>query len=370
MKISRISIYQVDLPMVEGSYSWANQSYTAFDSTIVAVETDSGLQGAGEICPLGSTYLAQFAEGARAGIAYLAPALLGEDPRQIGRINDRMDGRLKGHGYAKSALDMACWDLAAQAAGVPLYVLLGGMRQERVRVFKVLSKAAPEAMVEKLQEYRQLGFSNFQMKVGGGDIAGDIARLRQVGGALAAGEVLAADANTGWQQHEAMRAARAARAAAEFNMYLEQPCLSYEECLAVRRNTTLPIILDECVDSLPALLRALDDRAMDVACLKIGRVGGISKLRLLRDLCVESGMVMNIEDSWGSEVVTAAAAHLSHSVPPGFHFQSSPLQVYNTVRVASGGVEVKDGFMVVPEAPGLGVSLDMAVLGAAAAEVC
>lgn len=360
MKISRITAYQADLPMKEGAYSWAGQSFAAFDSTIVSIETDTGLQGAGEVCPLGPAYLAAFAEGARAGIEWLAPALIGEDPRHIDRINGVMDARLKGHGYIKSALDMACWDIAARAAGVPLYVLLGGLRQEKVRLFKVISKASPEIMTAKMEEYRVAGFRHFQMKVGGGDVASDILRLRQVGECLAEGEALAVDANTGWLQHQAMQAARAAE---EFNVYLEQPCLSYEECLAVRRNTTLPFILDECIDSLPMLLRALNDRAMDVVNLKISRIGGISKLRQFRDLCADSGIVMTIEDSWGSEVATAAIAHLSHSTPPGFHFQSSAFQEYNSTRLASGGVEIKDGFMTAPDVPGLGVDLDMSVLG-------
>lgn len=366
MKISRITAYQVDLPMKEGAYSWAGQSFAAFDSTIVAIETDSGIQGAGEICPLGPAYLAAFAEGARAGIQQIAPALIGEDPRHIDRINDVMDARLKGQGYVKSALDMACWDIAARAAKVPLYILLGGLRQKKVRLFKVLSKASPDIMTAKMEQYHDAGFRHFQMKVGGGDVASDILRLQQVGGHLAEGDVLAADANTGWLQHEAMWAAREA---AEFNIYLEQPCLSYEECLAVRRNTTLPFILDECIDSLSMLLRALKDRAMDVVNLKISRIGGISKLRRFRDLCADSGIAMTIEDSWGSEVATAAIAHLSHSAPPGFHFQSSAFQEYNSVRVASGGVKIKDGFMTAPDTPGLGVNLDMSVLGKPTADI-
>lgn len=114
MKISRISIYQVDLPMKEGAYSWATQSYAAFDSTVVAIETDEGLIGYGETCPLGPSYLPAFAEGARAAIAKMAPDLIGQDPTELDCINDRMDQLLKGHPYAKSAVDMACWTCSAR----------------------------------------------------------------------------------------------------------------------------------------------------------------------------------------------------------------------------------------------------------------
>ena len=111
MKISRIQAFQIDLPMKEGSYSWSTQSHSSFDSTVVIIETDEGISGIGESCPLGPTYLAAYADGVRAGIATLAPDLIGEDPTQRDRINLKMDTLMKGHPYVKSAIDMACWDI-------------------------------------------------------------------------------------------------------------------------------------------------------------------------------------------------------------------------------------------------------------------
>ncbi len=115
MKITKISVHQVDLPMKEGSYSWSTQTFSAFDSTVVIVETDSGVTGAGETCPLGPSYLPAYAEGARAGLAKLAPSLIGANPLELGKINDLMDILLKGHPYVKSAIDMACWDILGKA---------------------------------------------------------------------------------------------------------------------------------------------------------------------------------------------------------------------------------------------------------------
>ena len=127
MKISRISAYRVELPLHEGSYKWSGgKSVSVFDSTIVAIDTDQGLTGYGEVCPLGPFYLPAYANGARAGIAELGPHLLGEDPRQIAKLNRRMDAALQGHPYVKSAIDIACWDLLGKACGQPVCVLLGG----------------------------------------------------------------------------------------------------------------------------------------------------------------------------------------------------------------------------------------------------
>ena len=359
MKITRIAIHQVDLPLKEGAYSWSTQSFAAFDSTVVMVETDSGLTGVGEICPLGPSYLPAYAEGARTGLAHLARGLIGEDPLQIGRINHRMDELLKGHPYVKSALDMACWDLLGKATDQPVYTLLGGLLQDEVTLFKVVSRQDPAAMAAKLTDYQQQGFRQFQMKVGAGADA-DIDRILAVSAALRPGNVLAADANTGWRQHEAIRVVKAVR---DVDLYIEQPCPTYEECLAVRRHTDHPVILDECMDDVRVLVRGHQDSAMDVVNLKISRVGGLTRARQFRDLCVTLGITMTIEDTWGGEIATAAIAHLAHSTPRGFHFQSSAFHEYHSLKIAQGGPVIENGRMRASSAPGLGVTPDVAVLG-------
>ena len=359
MKITRISIHTVDLPLKEGSYSWSTQTFSAFDSTVVVIETDAGLTGVGETCPLGPSYLPAYAEGARTGIAKIARGLLGEDPCQIGKINLRMDELLKGHPYAKSALDMACWDIFGKAVGQPVYNLLGGKLSEKIKLFKVVSRQDPDAMVKKIRAYQDQGFTQFQMKVGAvADV--DIERIHRVSAELRSGNVLAADANTGWRQHEAIRVVKAVR---DIDVYIEQPCTSYEECLAVRRNTNHPIILDECMEDIRMLLRGYNDGAMDVVNLKINRIGGITKARQFRDLCLAMGITMTIEDSWGGEIATAAIAHLAHSTPVGYHFQSSAFHEYHDRAIAVGGPLIESGYMTAAPGDGLGVVPDMGVLG-------
>ncbi len=121
MKITKVSIHKVDLPLKEGKYSWSVHSFAAFDSTIVIIETDEGVTGVGETCPLGPAYLPAYAEGARTGLELIARGLLGFDPLQIGKINERMDQLLNGHPYVKSAIDMACWDILGKATEQPVY---------------------------------------------------------------------------------------------------------------------------------------------------------------------------------------------------------------------------------------------------------
>ncbi len=361
MKIRQIRVYQVDLPLHEGSYKWSGgKSVTVFDSTVVAVETDAGVTGWGECCPLGPAYLPAYAAGVRSGLAELAPHLLGENPLELVKLNRRMDAALKGHPYVKSAVDMACWDILGQVTGQPVCILLGGRFGADFPLYRAISQEAPDAMAANVAGYRAQGYSRFQLKVGG-DPDVDIERIRAVRAVLSPGERLIADANTGWTQHEAIRVARAVR---DIDVYIEQPCLTYEECLAVRRSTDHPFVLDEVVDGLDMLVRGKGDLAMDVVNLKISKFGGLTRVRLARDLCVSMGIAMTLEDTWGGDIVTAAIAHLAHSTPPEFLFTSTDFNSYVTRSIADGAPQRKAGRLAASTSPGLGVRPRMEVLGA------
>src|SRR5438552_12140551 len=237
MRIRRIAAWQVDLRLQEGSYKWSGgKSVTVFDSTLVAVETDTGVTGYGEVCPLGPAYLPAYAAGVRTGLAELAPKLLGEDPTQLARLNRTMDAALKGHPYVKSAVDVACWDILGKGAGLPVCVLLGGRYGDDFHLYRAISQEAPDQMAAKVAAYRAEGYHRFQLKVGG-DPDVDIERIRAVAAVLKSGDRLVADANTGWLQHEAVRVVRAV---SDVDVYIEQPCLTYTECHAVRRTTNHP----------------------------------------------------------------------------------------------------------------------------------
>ena len=365
MKITGVRSYAVDLPLAEGSYSWGTQSFPSFDSTVVVFETDEGIEGYGECCPLGPGYMPSFAGGLRSGLEVLAPALIGVDPRELDVVGALIDSTLKGHPYAKSAVDMACWDIAAKAAGVSVATLLGGAFREQVKLFRVISRAEPAEMVDKLIEYREAGFVQFQMKVGE-RLDADLRRMAAVSEAQLATEIIAADANTGWRQHEAMRVADAVK---DTQLYIEQPCLTYRECVSLRPHLSRPMILDEVMDSRDAIRRGAQDAAMDAINLKISRFGGLSGARRTRDLCIDLGIAMTIEDTWGGEIASAAIAHLAASTPEQFHFQSSAFHDYHSRAIADGGPVVANGHMTLPSGVGLGVEPLWDVLGAPILEV-
>jgi len=147
------------------------------------------------------------------------------------------------------------------------------------------------------------------------------------------------------------------------DVYIEQPCATIEQCLAVRRHTNRPFILDEVVDSLDAVVRGIADQAMDVINLKISKVGGLTKARQIRDLCVSLGIAMTIEDTWGGDIITAAIAHLAHSTPEGFLFSATDFNSYVTVAFTDGAPQRKRGRLAASQKPGLGIRPRMKVLG-------
>ncbi len=360
MKILAITVFQVDLPIHEGSYKWSGgKSVELFDSTIVRIETDSGAVGHGEVCPLGPFYLPSYAGGVRAGLAELAPHLIGADPTELGKLNRLMDKTLKGHPYVKSGIDMACWDILGQHSGLPVWALLGGRYGEDFVLYRAISQAPPEAMAANVVGYRAEGYRRFQLKVGA-DADTDIERIHAVAAELHSGDVLVADANTGWLMHDAMRVVRGVR---DVDVYIEQPCLSYEECLSIRRHTDHPFVLDESIDGMESLLRGYADMAMDVVNIKISKFGGLTKAAQARDLCTSLGMAMTLEDTWGGDIVTAAIAHLAHSTPTELLFTATDFNSYVTVSTAEGAPRRENGRMRAPHAPGLGVQPRTEVLG-------
>ena len=360
MKIKRMMAYQVDLPLHEGTYKWSGgKSVEVFDSTIIAVETDDGHIGYGECCPLGPFYLPAYGNGVRAGIKEIGPHLIGKNPLESMKLNQLMDKCLKGHPYVKSPIDIACWDIKGQVTRMPICEMLGGRYGKDFVLYRAISQMEPEAMAANVQKYRDEGYQRFQLKVGG-NANEDIERIKLASAVLKPGDKLIADANTGWLMHEAVRVVKAVH---DIDVYIEQPCETYEECLSIRKKTSHPFILDEVINDANILVRGHADRAMDAVNIKISKFGGLTKAALARDLCVELGIAMTIEDSWGGDITTAAIAHLAHSTPTDFLFTATDFNSYVTVSTADGAPKRNKGRMSASKDLGLGVKPKMDILG-------
>lgn len=291
MKITRIAAYGLELPFGEGTHRCRNRTKTGQTGTMVAISTDSGLTGWGEIAPLGAFYSEAFASGALAGVAVLAPELMGADPREIEKIRRTMDATMFGQMDAKTPIDIALWDLFGQACDLPLAECLAGP-----------------------------------------DVA------------------LYCDANGAWSSHDALRFLDATRV---IDYVLEQPCARYEENLIVRCACSKPMMLDESCDSLDAVIRIRNDGAADGVTIKMSRFGGITRSRLARDLAVDAGLKETVECVGGAQIISSAIAHMCLSTPMAQ--RSHTVDFHNWMRVANAESfsDVIDGRMAAPRAPGL-----------------
>ncbi len=365
MKITRIRVFKTNLPYVGGTYVWgAGNAIETAMASVVVIDTDAGLQGCGEFTPCGENYMVAHSEGVEALARLAAPALLGEDPRQVGRIEARLDHTVQGHGYAKAPFDAACWDILGQACDQPVWMLLGGKLTDGAPMYRVAPQKATKETLAEMARYRADGYRQFQIKVGG-DWAGDIDRIRAGVAMLEQGEKAMADANQGWRVDDAIRVARATR---DLDYILEQPCQSYEECQQVRRVAEQPMKLDECVTGLAAALRIVADRGAEVCCLKISNLGGLSKARRVRDFLVENRIPVVAEDTWGGEITSAAVAHFAASTPPEYLQNTTDLMNYNTRSTGVGGPVARDGKLFATDVPGLGVVPNFESLGEPVAE--
>ena len=206
--IERIDIFGYDLTYAHGEYVMSTgRVIDRLPSTVVRITTTSGIEGFGEACPLGSTYLPAFGEGARAALRELAPALLGVDASNLAAVNGRMDSTLRGHEYAKSAIDVACWDILGRATGQSVAMLLGGVLQERLPLYVAVPLGEPASMQAFVERERDEGIHRFQLKLGG-DPELDRDRVAAVHAVTDASDAIIGDANGGWRRQDAIIAAR------------------------------------------------------------------------------------------------------------------------------------------------------------------
>ncbi|SLN67481.1 4-hydroxyproline betaine 2-epimerase [Roseovarius albus] len=360
MKITLITLWHVPLTSHETYYMAGGKTCDTTTSVVVRLDTDAGLSGWGEVCPI-PHYLPAYADGVIPAITEMAPVLLGEDPIGPEALIERMNTHLQGHLYAKSAVDTALWDLTGKAADLPVYALLGGRAVADMPLYHSITCVAPDDMAEMAKDAYALGMRQFQVKLGADDNwQNDVERLHKVREAVGPGPLVYGDWNCGADRLTATRVGRAAR---HLDVMLEQPCATIDECAAVRNACGLPMKLDENAHDIASLLEGHRQGCMDAAALKLSKFGGLSTMRRARDLCLTLGTQMCIEDTWGSDITTAALLHLAASTPARGLMNTCDLSHYVGPRLAHDAPTRTDGRIAPPEGPGLGITPDMDVLG-------
>lgn len=354
MRIVAVDVYGYDLHYAHGEYVMSgNRAASSEVGTLVRLRTEPGLVGWGEVTPLGNRYLPTHFAEVRAALHTLVPALIGQDASNLSRVRKAMDDVLLGGTYAKSAVDVACWDLLGQRAGLPVSALLGGVLQEDFPLYEAVPLGAPSAMAEFVVQRSEAGIHRFQLKVGN-DPQEDAARTRAVVEAAAPGTVIVADANGGWSLRDAITAVREM---AELPIMLEQPCRDTDDCALAMRTSSLPLVLDESITTTKDVFRAKYDAGAVSVNVKISRVGGLSEAARMRDLMQDLNLLVSIEDTWGGDLVTAAVSHLAASTRPESMGNVSFMNDWTDGHVAGYQPRSHAGRGSAPTGPGLGVTV-------------
>lgn len=361
MKITRMTVYHVNLPLEHPYWlSGGRLKFEVLDATLVKIETDEGLTGWGEGTPWGHTYVPAHGPGIRAGIETMASFIIGLDPRRLLDVERAMDLALPGHLYAKSPIDMACWDIAGQAAGLPIADLMGGGSRTPRPIASSVGAKTIEDTRAVIERYRQRGYIAHSVKIGG-DVERDIARITDVESIRRDGEIVLYDVNRGWTRQQALRVLSSVE---HLNVMVEQPGETLDDIAAIVPLHRTPISVDESLVTLPDATRIARDGIAEIFGIKLNRVGGLTKAARMRDIALAHGIDMFIMATGGSVLADTEALHLAATIPDANCHAIWACQDMLTVDIAGGrGARNHDGHLHLPEAPGLGVHPNETMLG-------
>ncbi len=272
-----------------------------------------------------------------------------------------MDSLLKGHNYAKAAMDTAAMDLLGKHYGVRVCDLLGGAASERVPAYYAVGIGEPDEVARTASEKVAQGYPRIQIKAGGRDVAIDIAVVRKVWEAVGTSAQLVIDANRSMTASQALRLSLACK---DIPLVLEQPCNTIEEIASIRGQIAHPIYLDESTESVNDVIRAISMGVCDGFGLKLTRLGGLNALATVRDICAMRSMPHTCEDSWGGDITAAACIHIAATVEPRLLEAVWTAGSYIDQHYdPENGIAVSDGHFRLPQGPGLGVTPDESLFG-------
>ena len=366
MKITHIETYPVQIPIKpERRMISSLGQHTVSRYLLVRLLTDVGIEGAGE-ATVTPRWSGETVWGAQALIErVLAPHLIGLDPFDGVEIDRLMDAACSHNWFAKSALEMACWDIRGKAEGKPVYELLGGARRPlSIRSRYSMGAYEPERARARAAELVAAGFTTIKVKVGR-DPASDIERVRAVREAIGPEIALTIDANCGWQVDTAIECIRAL---ADCRLALvEQPTSDgdYAALARVRRETDVPVMADDiCFDMVHARELVRND-CCDVISVYPGKQGGIGKSRKMIDYAALHGVACSIGSNLELDVATAAMAHLVVACT-NMQVEKYPGDLlgadYHEVSIAKNRVSIEGPITTISDAPGLGVEVDWQVV--------
>lgn len=362
MKITRVEALPINVPLKPGlTTKTSHGEHVDSPYVIVRIHTDSEHVGLGE-ATLAPRWSGETSPGCVAVIhGLIGPALVGEDPTQVSRLRRTMDGVIRANPFTKAAVEMALWDLAGKAAGVPVYQLLGGKVRDALPMKMVVGAFDVPKAVELATQFLDWGVRCLKVKVGLNPEL-DIERVAAVRKLAGPDIPIGIDANCGWTVPQATDMLRRLN---EFDLlFAEQPISTADptELAALRRQTTIPIMADESVFTLNDAWHLTAQRAVDILSIYPGKHGGIQAAVEIAHVAQAAGIVCSMGSNLELGIATAAMLHVgiavraidSETYPGDF---IGPL--YHQADMLTTPLELGPVAARVPDGPGLGVELDL-----------
>ena len=358
MTITRITWYAAPIRLTE-PFVISLGPLTHANNVFVRLETDTGLTGWGEASPFPTVH-GETMEGVLTLGRFLGPLLLGYPlgTRGPAKIIELLDGAIFGNSCAKSALEIACYDLAARQVGMPLYQYLGGKNRPLWTDYTV-SLGAPEAMAHKARWIVEQGFPAVKLKLGRADR--DYERVAAVRAVIGPDLPLRLDANQGWTRAEALDLLpRLERFAIQ---HCEAPIdrRDFIYLPALRAATRIPLMADEACWDHDDARRLIELGAIDRVNIKLSKSGGLTKALKILHLARKHELPVQVGGFLETRLGFTAAAHFGALAGIDFHDFDTPL-MQETDPILGGMVYGDNGRVTLPDIPGLGAEPDPAYL--------
>ncbi|MBV7336456.1 hypothetical protein KFU94_51140 [Chloroflexi bacterium TSY] len=351
MKITEIKATAIKIPR-ENTLTTSYGSIDYAITLLIEVETDEGITGLGQTS-VDTPFYGETAEGMLANIrTHLAPALIGEDPLQITRLNHKLRAALPHHWFSHSGVEMALWDLKGKALGVPVYELLGGKVRDGLSLMGFVNFGTPEQMaINAREELDQFGYSVLKMKIGL-DPKEDIARYRAVAEAVGDRAVIQVDGNTGYNISQAIPALTAMESIGALGT-IEQPVARMEDMAEIAQRLATPVMADESIYPPEDAIEVVRRKAASIALMKINKHGGLHNVHQIGMIFEAAGLVLSVAIYY--DLIGVSAAHLAAAMPC-VTWPSPATDMTDTILATPfepDGLELR-----APNGPGLGVELD------------
>lgn len=361
MKIKSVEIFKANLPLKDPlifTFFGRSVQLNLAKDVVVKIVSDNDYVGYGATAQV-PPYHGMTQETILEVCKYLAPMLIGEDPFNLARIHDLMDWAIPRADPAKCAVDLALYDLLGKYAKKPAYALMGGKRRDDFFTTWTLASGRDrlwtneETAAEARKKY-DLGFRGFEVHLGTAPGAGfeqDLGRIAAIKEACPDVSI-DADAHRNWTVKEAILAIREME---KHNLWIEQPCETMRQLAEVRANVTAGIIADENCQNVQDTVEIINLKAADAICLKPIKAGGLYKSWQMATICERFGLAVRVDGIPGeSKLSNTASAHVTLTLkqPVVCGVMQHERLEYDFVK--SGGIQLKDGKVSLPDAPGLG----------------